>query len=771
MLLLLLWLVFFWLLAVASLILFNFGLARFFERLVPPQGRFIEVDGVRLHVVDSGEKPGQIGPPLLFLHGLLGQLNHFSFALAALFPERRVVLLDRPGSGFSQAAPSQSLAAQADLAAKVIALLNLDKPLVVGHSFGGAVGLALALDHPECVGGLALVAPLTHPFAPSQVIAGLGVGNRFARWLGAWTLGPIVALTRIGLTQRMVFAPDLLIAGVLDARRRFSGHAAVADARRRAGVARGSKGTDRHGGALRRADGSGRGVVWRRRRRAGPQGAGSSFLRQGAAGRTDNGPRRPYAAHDPTEDDRILYSQHSGAARRRLSPQEQIMVLRKILVSAALSRRLGGQRRRFRAEKPRRGQRRRPSRKNSSITDLAAPAAIFRPRLSWSDPPAGTKSFAVLVHDPDAPTGGAGFWHWVVYNIPATATGLPQGVGKEGKGLPEGAAQMATDFGVPGYGGPCPPKGDAPHHYHFTVYALKTDKLELPPHATASLAGFLINANALGKATLTGTSGASANAVHRRGPCAPSEQGQQASNGRLVSTGWLSLREGLLDKRYEANRFSARAARYLAVGAQAGGFAARLAGGRLLGDGGDGDALALARTLGGLKGPLMKAAQFIATIPEALPADFAEALLTLQSEAPPMGAAFVKRRMVAELGPGWREKFAAFDLHPAAAASLGQVHRATTLTGADVACKLQYPDMASAVEADLSQLDLALSLYRRLDTAIDAREAAQEVAERLREELDYHREARNALLYKLMLADGPRCACPPSTKIFPPGGS
>jgi predicted unusual protein kinase regulating ubiquinone biosynthesis (AarF/ABC1/UbiB family) len=116
--------------------------------------------------------------------------------------------------------------------------------------------------------------------------------------------------------------------------------------------------------------------------------------------------------------------------------------------------------------------------------------------------------------------------------------------------------------------------------------------------------------------------------------------------------------------------------------------------------------------------------------------------------------------MVAELGPGWRDQFAAFDLHPAAAASLGQVHRATTLTGAEVACKLQYPDMASAVEADLSQLDLALSLYRRLDTAIDAREAAQEVAARLREELDYHREARNALLYKLMLAERPNVRVP-----------
>jgi predicted unusual protein kinase regulating ubiquinone biosynthesis (AarF/ABC1/UbiB family) len=211
---------------------------------------------------------------------------------------------------------------------------------------------------------------------------------------------------------------------------------------------------------------------------------------------------------------------------------------------------------------------------------------------------------------------------------------------------------------------------------------------------------------------------------------------------------------------HEANRFSARAARYLAVGAQAGGFAARLAGGKLFGDGNEGDALALAKALGGLKGPLMKAAQLIATIPEALPADYAEALLTLQSQAPPMGAAFVKRRMAAELGPDWRTNFSDFDLHPAAAASLGQVHRATTLGGAAVACKLQYPDMASAVEADLSQLDFALSLQRRMDSAIDAREAAREVGDRLREELDYVREARNADLYRLMLADVPEVRVP-----------
>jgi predicted unusual protein kinase regulating ubiquinone biosynthesis (AarF/ABC1/UbiB family) len=202
----------------------------------------------------------------------------------------------------------------------------------------------------------------------------------------------------------------------------------------------------------------------------------------------------------------------------------------------------------------------------------------------------------------------------------------------------------------------------------------------------------------------------------------------------------------------EANRFGARAARYIAVGAQAGGFAARLAGGRLFGEARNGDAEALARALGGLKGPLMKAAQLIANIPEALPVEYAEALSSLQSAAPPMGAAFVRRRMSAELGADWQRRFAAFDLQPAAAASLGQVHRARTPDGADVACKLQYPDMASAVEADLAQLDWALAFQRRIEPAIDASQAAQEIAERLREELDYRREAKHAKLYRMMLA-------------------
>ena len=205
----------------------------------------------------------------------------------------------------------------------------------------------------------------------------------------------------------------------------------------------------------------------------------------------------------------------------------------------------------------------------------------------------------------------------------------------------------------------------------------------------------------------------------------------------------------------ERNRFSARASRYARVGAQVGGVAARIAGSRLLGREGreSSHASALAAALGGLKGPLMKVAQLMATIPDLLPPEYAEELQKLQSQAPPMGAAFVKRRMMAELGPDWRGRFAEFDLHPAGAASLGQVHRAHALDGQALACKLQYPDMASAVEADLSQLDILFAVHRRMDPAIDTREIAKEVAARVREELDYRREAQHAALYADMLAD------------------
>ena len=125
------------------------------------------------------------------------------------------------------------------------------------------------------------------------------------------------------------------------------------------------------------------------------------------------------------------------------------------------------------------------------------------PSLVWTNAPKGSKSFAVLVHDPDAPTGGAGFWHWVVVNLPVSTAGLSQGAGTaDGVKLPVGTKQIATDFGTPGWGGPCPPAGK-PHRYIFTVYALKTEKLDLPANATASLTGFMVNANALGKASFT----------------------------------------------------------------------------------------------------------------------------------------------------------------------------------------------------------------------------------------------------------------------------
>jgi Raf kinase inhibitor-like YbhB/YbcL family protein len=127
------------------------------------------------------------------------------------------------------------------------------------------------------------------------------------------------------------------------------------------------------------------------------------------------------------------------------------------------------------------------------------------PQLSWKDAPEGTKSFVVTVYDPDAPTG-SGWWHWVVYNIPADTKELPQGAGS-GKSLPAGALQGRTDFGTQGYGGACPPPGDKPHHYHFTVFALKTDKLDVPADASPALIGFMTHANMLGSAKLTVTYG------------------------------------------------------------------------------------------------------------------------------------------------------------------------------------------------------------------------------------------------------------------------
>jgi pimeloyl-ACP methyl ester carboxylesterase len=205
----LLWLLLWAVLALGALVLFNIVLRRVLEALVPAQGRFIDVDGQRLHIVDSGAKPGQAQPPILFIHGLFGQLCNFSYGLADLFPERRTVLIDRPGSGYSPAALSQSLKAQGDLVAKIIEELKLQRPLVVGHSLGGAVALALALDHPASVGGLALIAPLTLPGAAGpKPFAKLPAPSQRAVWLGAWTVGPLAMLLSFIPVRKRVFAPE-----------------------------------------------------------------------------------------------------------------------------------------------------------------------------------------------------------------------------------------------------------------------------------------------------------------------------------------------------------------------------------------------------------------------------------------------------------------------------------------------------------------------------------------------------------------------------------
>ena len=199
-----------------------------------------------------------------------------------------------------------------------------------------------------------------------------------------------------------------------------------------------------------------------------------------------------------------------------------------------------------------------------------------------------------------------------------------------------------------------------------------------------------------------------------------------------------------------------------------GGIAARVVGARAFGIKTDRASHAedLKTILGGLKGPLMKVAQFLSTVPDALPAEYAEQLAHLQANAPAMGAAFVRRRMQNELGPDWRKRFASFTDEAAAAASLGQVHRAVLPDGTEVACKLQYPDMASTVDADLRQLKLAMAVYRRMDNAINQEDIYTELAERLREELDYVREAAQMRLYGLMLRGEPMVHIPVPLEQF-----
>jgi predicted unusual protein kinase regulating ubiquinone biosynthesis (AarF/ABC1/UbiB family) len=212
----------------------------------------------------------------------------------------------------------------------------------------------------------------------------------------------------------------------------------------------------------------------------------------------------------------------------------------------------------------------------------------------------------------------------------------------------------------------------------------------------------------------------------------------------------------------EEDNFAGRVRRYARVGTAVGGLAARLAGERYLGISVDRErhAADLKAALGGIKGPLMKVAQLLATIPDALPEEYVRELIQLQSNAPAMGWPFVRRRMTGELGPAWQSRFESFERAAARAASLGQVHRAVALDGTKLACKLQYPEMASAVEADLRQLRLAMGLYERYDRAVSTGDIHAEIAARLREELDYVREAAHMRLYGEILKDEKGVAVP-----------
>ncbi|HEX6866808.1 MAG TPA: AarF/UbiB family protein [Caulobacteraceae bacterium] len=218
----------------------------------------------------------------------------------------------------------------------------------------------------------------------------------------------------------------------------------------------------------------------------------------------------------------------------------------------------------------------------------------------------------------------------------------------------------------------------------------------------------------------------------------------------------------MADRDPERNRLAGRAARFAQVGAGLSGAAATFGVNALFGKG-DIDARnarALKEALGQLKGPLMKVAQMVATVPDLLPPEFAEELAQLQTNAPPMGPGFVRRRMAAELGPDWQNRFGSFELEPAAAASLGQVHRATSTEGRRLAVKLQYPDMQSAVESDLAQMRAAMAIGRQLFGQVDTREIAVEISERIREELDYAREARAMALYRGFFDNRPDIAVP-----------
>ena len=181
--------------------------ARRIERDLPPNGAFLEVEGARLHFLERGS-----GAPIVMIHGLAGQMRHFTHSLVdRLANDHRVIVVERPGSGYSEAAPgaSHALRAQAAVIAALIRKLGLERPLIVGHSLGGGVALALALDHPDVVGALALIAPLTQVTQRvSPVFAALAIPSPFVRRLVSWTLAAPLAAARSSQTLKTVFGPE-----------------------------------------------------------------------------------------------------------------------------------------------------------------------------------------------------------------------------------------------------------------------------------------------------------------------------------------------------------------------------------------------------------------------------------------------------------------------------------------------------------------------------------------------------------------------------------
>jgi pimeloyl-ACP methyl ester carboxylesterase len=192
---------------VGALVEFSVLAARRIERAVPPQGRFLVLDDEKIHVLEKGA-----GPPVVLIHGLEGQMGNFTHSLVdRLADDFRVVAFDRPGSGYSTRSPGSpaGVRAQAATLAGAIRALKLARPVIVGHSLGGAVALAIALDEPDCAGALALVAPLTHPLAkPPLVFRGLSIRSPLLRRFVAWTIATPASLLARELALKQVFSPE-----------------------------------------------------------------------------------------------------------------------------------------------------------------------------------------------------------------------------------------------------------------------------------------------------------------------------------------------------------------------------------------------------------------------------------------------------------------------------------------------------------------------------------------------------------------------------------